>query len=72
MVPDVPAASPLRKGRCGQRGQAKGVVQLTIGEQTAVTGNPGTVELELDATVERDPERRWFGFTRRVRHPAPV
>jgi hypothetical protein len=68
LVPDVPAAPGIREDRCGRRGQAKGVVQLAIGEQTGVGGDPGTVELELDAAVEGDPQR-FFRFTRRVRHP---
>jgi hypothetical protein len=30
------------------------------------------VELELDPTVERDPERWLLGFTRRIRHDQTV
>jgi hypothetical protein len=30
------------------------------------------VEFELEAAVERDPERGLPGFTRRVRHRAPT
>jgi hypothetical protein len=57
--------------RRGRRGQAEGVVQLAVGEQAGVGGDPGAVELELEAAVERDPQG-FVGFTRRVRHPAPA
>ena len=69
-VPDVPPAPPFRESRHAHRGQVEGVVQLTVGEQAAVRGDARTVEFELDAAVERDPQRGSFGFTRRVRHPA--
>ena len=74
-VPDVPAAPPLGECRSGHRGQAEGVVQLAIGEQAAVRGDPRTVELQLDPAVEGDPKRRLLGFTRRVPtipHPSVV
>ena len=48
----------LGEGRCGHRGQAEHIVQLAVGEQAAVGGDPGPVELELEAAVEGDPERR--------------
>ena len=70
-VPDVPPAPPLGKHRRGRRGQAEGVVELAVGEQAGVGGDPGAVELELQAAVERDPQG-FVGFTRRVRHPAPA
>jgi hypothetical protein len=46
--------------------QAKGIVKLAIGEQSGVRCDPGTVELQLQATVEIDPQMGVFGFTRRV------
>ena len=69
MVPDVPAAPPLAECRSAHRGQAKRVVQLAIGEQATVRGDPSTMEFQLDPAVEGDPKRRLFGFTRRIRHP---
>ena len=63
-LPRRPSASARR----GHRGQAEGVVQLAIGEQPAVRGDPSTMEFQLDPAVEGDPERRLLGFTRRVRH----
>jgi hypothetical protein len=70
-VPDVPAAPAFGERRCGYGGEAEGVVQLALGEQAAVGGDPGPMELELEATVERNPQGL-FRFTRRVRHAAPV
>jgi hypothetical protein len=68
---DVRPAPTFGKGRGGHRGQAKGVVQLAVGEQAAVGGDPGPVELELEPAVEGEPQRL-LRFTRRVRHLAPV
>jgi hypothetical protein len=47
-VADVPAAPAFGEGRGGRRGQAEGVVQLAVGEQAAVGGDPGAMELELE------------------------
>ena len=65
------AVSALGESRHGHRGQPEGVVELAVGEQAAVRSDPGAVELELEAPVERDPQGP-FRFTRRVRHSAPV
>jgi hypothetical protein len=46
MVADVRAAPTLAKHRGGQDAQAKGIVQLAVGQQTTVRGDPSTVELE--------------------------
>jgi hypothetical protein len=70
-VPDVLPAPALSEDGGGRRGQAEDIVQLTIREQAGVGGDPGPVELELEAAVERDPQGL-FRFTRRVRHPAPA
>jgi hypothetical protein len=47
------------------------VIQLTVGEQAAVGGDPGTVELELDPAIESGSQREFFGFTRRYSTIAP-
>ena len=39
-------------------GEPKGIVELTVGEQAAVGGDPGAVEFELDPAVEIGPQRR--------------
>src|SRR3954468_9885883 len=70
-VADVLAAPAFGESRHGHRGQAEGVVQLAVGEQAPIRGDPGAVELELEATVEGDPQGL-FGFTRHVRHLTPV
>ena len=61
----------LGESRGGRRGQVEGIVQLAVGQQARVGGDTGAVELELEAAVERDPQR-FARFTRRVRHPTPV
>ena len=63
-------ASLLAVQEFGDRdlGEAQDVIQLTVGEQPAVGGDPGTVEFELDTAVESRPQRQLFGFTRRVPH----
>ena len=71
-VANVLSAPTLAERRGGHRGQAEGVVQLAIGEQAAVRGDPSTMEFELDPAVEGDPKRWLLGFTRRVRHPGPA
>jgi hypothetical protein len=50
------------------RGEPDGIVQLTVGEPTAVRGDPGAVEFQLDPPVETDPQRLLSCFTHRVRH----
>jgi hypothetical protein len=68
---DVPPAPAFGERRGGRRGQAEGTVQLAVGEQAGIGGDPGAVELELQAAVERDPQGL-LRFTRRVRHFAPA
>ena len=46
---DKPVASDVR--------QAEGVIEFAIGEQSGVGGDPGTVELKLQAAVEIEPQR---------------
>jgi hypothetical protein len=70
-MPDVLAAPAFSERRGGRRGQAEGVVQLAVGEQAGVGGDLCSVELELQAAVEGDPQRL-FGFTRRIPHSAPI
>jgi hypothetical protein len=35
--------------------QAENIVQLVVGEQAGVGGDPSAAELELETAVERDP-----------------
>jgi hypothetical protein len=52
--------------------QSKGVVEFSIGKQTGVGCDPGTVEFELQSAVEIDPKTLPFRFTHRVRHDRPA
>jgi hypothetical protein len=56
----------------GNLGQAKGIIKLPIGEQSGVRCDPGTVKLQLQATVEIDPQMGISAFTRRVTWGASV
>ena len=71
-VPSVLPAPTFRESRHARRGQVEGIVQLAIREQTAIRSNPGTVKFELEAAVERDPQRWCLGFTRHIRHDQPI
>lgn len=52
----------------GHLGQAKGVVQLTEGEQTRIRCHPRSVKLQLETAVETDPQIGQFRFTRHRLH----
>jgi hypothetical protein len=67
-VARVLAASAVEELRDRDLGEPQDVVQLTVGEQPAVRGDPGAVEFELDPAVERGSQRQLSGFTRRVPH----
>jgi hypothetical protein len=47
---------------------SKGAIQLAVSDQTAVRGDLGAVEFELDPAVENGPQRQLFGFTRHMPH----
>ena len=55
-VPSVLAGPAILENLPGNLGQAKSIVKLPIGEQPVVRGNPGTVELQLQAAVKIDPK----------------
>ncbi len=69
-MPGVPAAAAFRKGITGQIGQPEGVVQLPVGQQPGVGGDPAAVELQPQPTVEIDPQGTVIRFTRWVVHRA--
>lgn len=70
-VANVLPAPAFAQSLGGHRGQAEGIIQLRIGQQTAVGGDPRTMELKLDPAVGGDP-KRLARFTRRVRHSRPA
>jgi hypothetical protein len=64
LVQNVGAAPLFAEScRCHHR-QTESVVQLAIGEQTAVRGDPGAMKLKLDPAIEGDPKSGWL--------PSPV
>jgi len=68
----VLASATIRQCRRCHVQQAHRMIQLAVSEQAAVGSDPGTVEFQLDPTVEIDPERLRFRFTHRVRHDRPT
>ena len=44
------------------------IIEFAIGQQSGVGGHSGTVEVQLQAEVEIQPQRLIVGFTLRVRH----
>jgi hypothetical protein len=67
-VARVLAASTVQEFRDRDLGEPESIVELTVGEQPTVGGDPGTVEFELDPAVESGSQRQLSGFTRRVPH----
>ncbi len=55
-VPPVLAGTTVLEKTPGNLGQAKGIVELPIGEKSSVGSDLGTVELKLQAAVEIDPQ----------------
>ncbi len=48
------------------QGQAEGIIEFAIGQQSGVGRNSRTVELQFRAAVEIQPQWLTFGITRRV------
>ena len=68
LVARVLATAAVEELRDRDLGEPQDVVQLTVGEQPAVRGDPGAVEFELDPAIESGSQRGFFGFTLRVPH----
>ncbi len=64
----VLASTQIRQHRPAEIGQAENLVQLAIGQEPSIGGDPATMEFQLQAAVEIDPQRWEFGFTHRIRH----
>src|SRR5918996_2342646 len=62
----VLATAAVEELRDRDVGKPEGIIEFTVGEQATVRSDPDTVEFELDPTIENGPQRRLFGFTRRV------
>lgn len=70
-MPGVPATAAFRQRAAGQIGQPKGVVQLPVGQEPGVRRDAAAVDLQLQPTVEIDPQGAIIRFTRWVGHPRP-
>jgi hypothetical protein len=68
LVARVLATAAVEELRDRRVGEPEGVIQLAVSEQTAVRGDLGAVEFELDPAIESGSQRRLFGFTRHVPH----
>jgi hypothetical protein len=53
-------------------GQLKGIIKLSIGKKSGVGGDLGAMKFQLYSTVEIDPQRELFVFTRWVMEGASV
>ncbi len=67
-VPPVLASATVGKNIASHLTKFNGVIKLSVGKQPGVRGDCGTVELQLQATVEIDPKAHLFRFTYRMRH----
>jgi hypothetical protein len=67
-MPAVLADARVNETIANHVGQPERVIEVTIGEQSGVGGDPGAMKLELQAAVEIKPQRLVLRFTRRVRH----
>jgi len=66
----VATSAGFRQRATGQIGQPERVVQFPVGQQASVGGNTAAMELELQATVEIDPQGTVIRFTHWVVHRA--
>jgi len=67
-VAAILARPGVGEGLSGQICQAKGIIEVSKGEQTSVGRDPRTVELQLQAGIEADPKSGPICFTRRTAH----
>ena len=65
-MPSIFAGAAVLEKTPGPLAQAKGIVKLPICKKSSVGSDLGTVEFQLQAAVEIDPQTGLFGFTRRV------
>jgi hypothetical protein len=63
----APAVPRVADQPGGQVGQAEGVIQLPLQEQTAVGADGGAAKRQLHRAVELEPQRAGLRLTRRVR-----
>ena len=68
LVARVLATAAVEELRDRDVDEPEGIIELAVREQTAVRGDPGAVEFELDPAVEIDPQRLRCCFTHRIGH----
>ena len=68
IVATVPARATVNQVLLRDGHQAERVIEFAIGQQSGIGGDARTVELQLEAAVEIEPESIGFGFTRWLRH----
>jgi hypothetical protein len=66
LVGRVLAAPAVEELRERDLREPEGIIEVAIGEQAAVRGDPRAVEFKLDPAVECGPQRRLSDFTNRV------
>ena len=67
-VTAIPAGACIGEQVTRHRAETESVVELAVGQQSGIGGDPGAMELELQPAVEIEPQRALDRFTRRVRH----
>jgi len=61
-MPAVLACARINQNVTDHVGQTEGIIEFTVGKQSSVGGDPGTMKLQLKATVKIKPQRLAFGF----------
>ena len=56
-VTAIPAGACVGEHVPGHRAETEGVVELTVGQQSGIGGDPGAMELELQPAVEKSSLR---------------
>jgi hypothetical protein len=64
----VRAGPGVGENKPSEFGQTKGIVEFPKSEQPGVGGDPGAMELQLEAAVESEPKNSLWRFTRKVLH----
>jgi hypothetical protein len=67
-VAAILARPGIHKDFSGQVCQAEGIIEIPKGEQTSLGRRSRTVEFQLQAGIERDPESGVVFFTRCITH----
>ena len=66
-VPSVPPGSRVHKTLFGHLGQSESIIKFPVGQKPRIGSDLGTVEFQLQPTVEIQPQNPRFTFTH---HPS--